>query len=139
MAYTTKTLLDGKRHLIVAFYGEATSTTGENAVIKVDRSGIVGPNGVDAPNYLAIEEITASVQGFEHVELMWEHGSGDEVIAFLSGESYYDFRDAVNTPATAPAAATDGDIKLTTNSAGVEGSAVDGDTYFIKLKIRKLD
>lgn len=139
MAYTTQTLLDGKRHMIVAMFGEATDTTGENAVIKVDRSALTGPDGVTIPTRLAIEEITASVQGFEHVELMWEHSGGDQPIAFLSGESFYDFKDAVLYPTAAPGAATDGDIKLTTNSAGLEGSAVDGDTYFIKLKIRKLD
>ena len=138
MAFTTKLMLDGKRHRVVVLYGKATTTTGENGVIKVDRSAITGPDGVGAPDYLAVEEITASVQGFESVQLFWEHSGGDEIIAELSGESYYDFvSNGALYPGTAPGAVTDGDIKLTTNSAGTDGAAVAGDSYFIMLKLRK--
>ena len=137
MAFTTKTLLDGKRHIIVALFGEATTTTGENGVVKIDRSALLGPDGINVPTYLAVEEVWGTVGGFDAVHLEWDEAGGDEPIAFLSGDSYHDWSDAPLMPSAAPGVATDGDIILTTISGGVEGSAVDGDTYYIKLKLRK--
>lgn len=138
MAYTTKTLLDGKRHLIIALFGEATDATGENAEIKVDRSAILGPDGVNPPTYLAIEEVWGTVGGFEAVHLEWTEAGGIEPIAFLSGDSYHDWSDAPLHPSSAPGVVGDGDIIVSTyDGTGGVGVAVAGDTYYIKLKIRK--
>jgi len=138
MAFDTQVILDGPKHHVIVLRGLATTTTGETGVIKVDRSGLTGPDGVNVPNELVIEEISSSIQGFESVQLYWEEAGGDEVIAQLSGDNFYDFRpDGGLHKPSASSAATDGDIKLSTYSVATEGAAIAGDTYFIKLTIRK--
>lgn len=128
---TSNVLFSGTRHYIVRFTNESDGT-GESAVIKVDRSSLTGLNG-STPSHLVVEEIEWSVSGFNYVTVFWEDDDGDEVVDVLTGDGYKDYSrvGGLQKP-TAPDAATDGDIKFTTDG-GADGSAYDI-TLVIKLK-----
>jgi hypothetical protein len=106
--------------------------TGESAVTKIDRSTLTGPNGVDAPTKLVIEELDWNVQGFTYVHLFWED-STDQTIDVLSGDSYRDYRHLgglVPDDFTAQGANPErGDIVLTT------AGTTSGNTYDITITI----
>jgi hypothetical protein len=107
--------------------------TGESAVTKIDRTTLTGPNLVDAPTKLVVEEIDYDVQGFTYVKLQWVDATNQE-IAMLAGQNYKDFSylggftpDDFTDQAANP---TRGDIVLTTVGA------VSGDTYDITITVR---
>lgn len=133
-AVDTEVLFNGTRKYKVRITN-ISDGTGETAVAKVDRSGLIGPNGV-APSKLVIEQIEYSVAGFEEVTLKWDDAT-DETIAVLSGDGYKDYREAGGlVPDASPSALGDatGDILLTTNAGGTAEAA--GDNYDITLHLR---
>ena len=59
-----------------------SDSTGESAVVKVDKSTLTGPlKGVE-PGSLVLEEAEGSVQGFASVRLDWDHDTNDELATF---------------------------------------------------------
>lgn len=104
--------------------------TGESAVVKLDISTLVGPDGVNAPTKVAIEQLEWSIQGFTSVRLFWDHTTDDE-IAVLSGQGFKDYRDFGGLLDPASAGGT-GDIVLTT-AGNTAGSTYDI-TLVVKLK-----
>jgi hypothetical protein len=120
------------------FYGihltNISDATGEADVIKVDRSALIGPENA-VPTKLGIASCRWNIQGFTKVTLYWEDADGDVTAMVLAGSGYDDFESqgggylftsAVN------AAATDGDIKLSTTGT------TSGNSYDITLLIRKI-
>lgn len=103
--------------------------TGESAVIKVDKSTLVGPQLAE-PSSLALEWIRWSIQGFSSVRLFWDHTTDDEMMVLAAGNGYEDFRPSgrLQDPATA---GDTGDVLLTT------AGAVSGATYDITAAFRK--
>lgn len=105
--------------------------TGESAVIKVDRSTLIGPLGV-APTSLVVEEIQWSIQGFTSVRLYWDHTSDSTIAMLGTGNGYVSFKDFSGlVDPTSNASASDGDVLLTT------AGAVSGATYTVTLVLRQ--
>ena len=103
--------------------------TGESGVVKVDKSTLIGPNGLE-PTKLVVERIEYDISGMT-VRLYWDHTADDE-IAVISGAGYLDWREVGGLVDPASAGAT-GDILLTTNAHTL------GDTYNITLWLRLKD
>ena len=103
--------------------------TGESAVVKVDKSGLVDINGLE-PLALDLIGIEWDVGGM-NVTILWDHTTPDRAIV-LTGQGEWDqSRDgAIRDPRTAGGT---GDILLTT------GAHTSGDAYMIllRLKMRK--
>lgn len=124
----TLTVFRGTRRQAYRFTN-VSDGTGESAVIKVDISTLVGPDGT-APTAVAVEEILWNMQGFTSVRLFWDHTTDDE-IAVLSGNGYKNLvkvgglMDPRSTGGT-------GDVLLTT--AGAVSGAVYDITLVLKLK-----
>ena len=104
--------------------------TGESAVIKIDKSTLIGPDGTE-PSKLVVEEIVWNIQGFTSVRLFWDHTTDDE-IDMLSGGGSRDYT-AVGGLRDPGSAGGDGDILLTT------AGAVSGATYDISIVLRLKD
>lgn len=125
-----KTMFSGNNILQVNITGAFDTADATNYIV-INRSTLTGPSGV-LPSSLKIEEITWTVSaGFEAVTLSWDFAT-DEVIEYLSGQGYMDFRPSGGkAPSGTPANATEGDILLTTT-----GGAATADTFSIYLNIR---
>ncbi len=125
-AVTTRVILDAYPHYVVQFTN-ASDGTGESAVKKIDKSTLAGALGVE-PLAVDIEAIQFSVEGFNYITLLWDHGT-DDTVAVLSGSNFFDYRgDGLNKDPT-PRDST-GDILLTTDGA------FDGASYNIILHCR---
>jgi len=103
--------------------------TGESAVVKVDKSALIGPNG-SAPGKIVVEKIEYSCSGMQ-VRLHWDATTDDE-IATLDGAGFFDWTEAGGLVDPASTGST-GDILLTTNAATA------GDAYTITLYLRLKD
>ena len=103
--------------------------TGESAVVKVDKSGLVDIDGLE-PVALDLIGVEWDVGGM-NVTILWDHTTPDRAIV-LTGQGEWDqSRDgAIRDPRTAGGT---GDILLTT------GAHTSGDAYMIllRLKMRK--
>lgn len=132
MAAVVKVLFGGSRKRVLNITG-VFSVSDETDTIVVDRSALTGPDG-GTPTYVVIEELTWAVgAGFDSVMLEFDDGT-DEVIEYLQGQGYMDYRPfGGKQMGTAPGAANEGDILLTTSG----GAA--GDTYSILAVLRLKD
>ncbi|MBX3504413.1 MAG: hypothetical protein KF895_02965 [Parvibaculum sp.] len=101
--------------------------TGESGVTKVDISTLKTPKGETA-TWSVIDRIVGHVSGFNHVRLVWDHNTDDE-IAVLSGSFDLDF-DVEGGLRDPRSAGGTGDILLTTNGA------VNGASYDITIYLR---
>lgn len=127
----TKVMFQGNNLYQVNITGVFDTADATNYVV-IDRSTLIGPDGVNIADKLRVDEITWSVSaGFEAVTLSWDFGT-DEIIEHLSGQGYMDFRPSGGkVPAGTPATVTEGDILLTTL-----GGATAADTFSIYLNLR---
>lgn len=123
---TVKTLVSGSRKLIINVTG-LFSVADETDVVIINRSDLVGPDGV-LPGKIRIDEITWAVAPtFNYVLLEWDDGT-DEVVEYLSGAGYMDYRPyGGKQPAADPGTATEGDLLLSTDGGGA------GDTYSLLI------
>lgn len=88
----TKTVFSGKNRLAVKATGLYATSDETNKVI-VDISALIGPDGVNAPTGLRINEITYDVNGFDYVLLEFDQTTpGDDPIGYFSGQGYIDYR-----------------------------------------------
>jgi hypothetical protein len=124
---TVKTLISGNNKLVINVT-HTWVTADETNVIIIDRSGLVGPDRVNIPGKIRIDEITWSVSpGLDTVKLSWDF-STDEVIENIQGAGYMDYRPyGGKNPSGTPATATEGDVLLST-----VGGAV-GDSYSLLI------
>jgi len=128
----TQTIFSGARKKVYMF-SNISDGTGESAVVKIDRSGLTGQNGV-APTYLVIEELQWSIQGFTSVRLYWDDGTDDEIIMLAPGNGVATWVAVGGLKAPqVPGDATEGDIQLTT------AGALSGATYSITMVVRLKD
>jgi hypothetical protein len=117
------------RRRYVARFTNLSDGTGESAVIKVDKSTLVGPDGTE-PSKLVVEKIEYNCDGMS-VSVAWDHTTDDE-IAILAGYGCFDWTEAgglVDPGSTGGV----GDIVFTTN-----GHAA-GDSYNVTLFLRLKD
>ena len=132
MAYSVdkNTLVDGPRHVIVRCNAVSDGTLTAGQDILIDKSGLVGPNPGIEPTKLVLEEVWYSIQGYEAINLWWDHGASDTIIATLSGDGYQDFRSYGGI--SDDGSTGTGDV-IWTNV----GTDTSGDTFSITLKMRK--
>ena len=126
MAATIKTMVSGTRKHVVNITG-VYSAADETDTIVVNRSSLTGAHNT-LPEYIRVDEITWAVgSGFDYVLLEWDD-SADEVIEYLQGQGYMDYRPyGGKVMSAAPTTDTEGDILLSTSG----GAA--GDNYSILL------
>ena len=124
---TVKTMVSGNRKLVINITG-IFSVSDESNVVVIDRSTLTGPDGVNIPGRIRVDEITyTSGVGFDYVLLEFDDAT-DEVIEYLHGPGYFDYRPYGGKSMTGdPTTDTEGDILLSTSG----GAA--GDTYSILL------
>jgi len=124
---TVKTMVSGNRKLIVNITG-TFSVSDESNVVVINRSDLTGPDGVNIPGRIRVDEITWAVGvGFDYVLLDWDDAT-DEVIEYLQGQGYMDYRPyGGKSMAGDPTTDTEGDIQLSTLGGAT------GDTYSILL------
>lgn len=131
-AVDTHVLFKGNRKYTVRLTN-ISDGTGEATVKKVDRSTLIGPDKVNAPAKLVLEEASWNVQGFTSVRLLWDDTT-DELMSAFAGVGYNDYRPwgglVPSTDASADVTADKGDILLTTAGAAA------GATYDILLVFR---
>ncbi len=127
MAAVIKVLISGRNKYIVNITN-TWSVADETDTVVVDRSALDGPDGVNIPSKIRVDEITwACSPALDTVRLEWDFAT-DEVIENLQGAGYIDYRPyGGKVPSGTPATATEGDIVLTT----LGGAA--NDSYSILL------
>jgi hypothetical protein len=103
--------------------------TGETDVVKVDVSTLTGPDGVNAPDTVSIDEITWDTSGMSYVLLEWDATANDEAIV-LQGSNATDFRFAGGLRNPKSTGYT-GDLLLSTVGAAAAG------TYNIVIVLKK--
>lgn len=111
---TIKVLISGRNKYIVNIT-HTWVTADETDVVVVDRSTLIGPDGVNPPAKIRVDEITWSCSpALDTVRLEWDFAT-DEVIENLHGAGYLDYRPyGGKNPSGTPASATEGDIILST-------------------------
>lgn len=107
--------------------------TGENGVVKIDKSALVGMNGAE-PSSLVVERISASVQGFTSVKLIRDRSTPDVVAVLGTGFSYFNWKGEGGN--VDEGTGNTGDLQVITNN-GAAGTS--GDTYTIKIDCRLKD
>ena len=125
---TTNVVFNGNRKYTVQL-SNISDGTGESDVVKVDISTLIGPDKVNAPTAVAIEQVQWSIQGFTSVRVEWDHTTDDEALTLGAGNGYLDFRPSGGSRDPRSAGGT-GDILFTT------AGAVSGATYDITLFLR---
>jgi hypothetical protein len=118
--------LSGKRIYKIRLLNTSDGT-GEALVVKVDKSTLTNPAGVE-PTRLNVREIQWSINGFTSVRLFWDHATDDELANLATGNGYRDYTDGGVLADPASAGGT-GDILLST------AGAVSGATYDIYLTL----
>lgn len=127
---TVKTMVSGSRKLVVnvtgTFAGDGSADITDEVII--NRSDLTGPDGVNIPGRIRIDEITWAVGiGYDYALLSWDDAT-DETIEILQGQGYMDYRPFGGKSMSGdPTTATEGDVQLTTSG----GAA--GDSYSILL------
>lgn len=127
-AVDTLALISGQNRRIIRI-NNVSDGTGESAVIKLDKSAFVGPDGVSEPGKLVLEEVQWSIQGFSSVRLFWDHTTDDEICVLGTGNGYFNYKSIGGLVDPASSGQT-GDLLLTT------AGAISGATYDITLVIR---
>jgi len=127
-AVNTQVVFRGTKRFIVTLTS-VSDGTGETAVVKVDKSTLIGPDGTE-PSRIVVEKIEYAMDGMA-CRLYWDHDADDE-IAMLSGAGYFDWTEGGGLCDPASAGGT-GDIILTTFSHAL------GDSYTITLFLRLKD
>lgn len=127
-AVDTLVVHKGKRRQTYRFTN-ASDGTGESAVVKVDKSTLVGQNGLE-PSKLVVEKIQFSTDGMS-VRLFWDHTTDDEICT-LAGHGTRDWTSVGGLIDPASTGGT-GDILFTTVGH------TSGDSYDITLHLRLKD
>jgi len=121
-----KVMVSGSRKYVInvtgSFAGDGSANITDEVVI--DRSTLIGPDGVNIPGRIRIDEISWAIGvGYDSALLSWDDAA-DESIEFMQGQGYMDYRPYGGKSMAGDATTdTEGDIQLTTSG----GAA--GDTY----------
>ncbi len=101
--------------------------TGEAAVVKVDKSGLIAPDGAE-PSALTLLSANWVVTGFTRVSLVWDHTTDVDILNMVGvGVADLEKLTGMKDPGTGGA----GDVLLTTVGN------IAGDTYSIVLVFKK--
>lgn len=126
-AVSTDYIVKGNNIILMRIVG-VSDGTGESDVVKLDVSALTGPDGVNPPSKIKIEEIQYDVQGWDAIQLEWD-GTTDTPAMVLSGQGvklWLPGEGVVSDNADGT-----GDLLLTT-----VGTATANYTYDITLRLR---
>ncbi len=86
-----KTILSGNNKLVISITGKYPGGD-ENSII-VDSSSLIGPDGINPPTKICIDELTWTVgAAYEYIELEWRGGIGSSgAIGSFHGQGYIDY------------------------------------------------
>lgn len=121
-------VLESTPRRYVARFTNVSDATGESAVVKIDKSGLVDFAGRE-PHRLIIDYIKWSIQGFTSVRGLFDHDTDDEAFVLGTGTGERSFwgegglRDPLSSGGT-------GDLLFTT------AGATSGNTYDIVVNCR---
>jgi hypothetical protein len=105
--------------------------TAETAAVKIDKSGLIGPDGTE-PSKLTIMSIRWAIQGYTYVKVLWDHTT-DITALLLTGEGSIDFTDMHINGLQDTGSGETGDLCITT--IGTTATS----TYDITIVVRKED
>jgi len=135
-AVTTNVIHSSKFHRIIKITN-ISDGTGEAAVIKINKSDLVGDNGLE-PTTISIETLRWDIDGFTDVRLFWDHTVND-LAQIMHNDGYEDYRyynqlegisgGVIGLDDPASSGGT-GDLLLTT------AGNITGDTYDITIGVR---
>ena len=125
-----QTLHDGARNLIVRLSNRSDGTGEPTAVQKIDISTLSGPDGIRAPDFLAIKSIEYDVQGFNRVDILADATTDQLYAALGEGQGYIE-RQSDQLPNDTGAAGFTGDLMLLTKGTATNAS------YEIELHLIK--
>ncbi len=124
----TDVLFNGSRRYSVRLTNISDST-GESAVIKVDKSTLTNGNGTE-PGKLSLVYAEWSISGFTSVKLYFDHTTDDEALILAPGNGKRDFSSEGGFADPGSTGGT-GDVLLTTAGAT---TAATYDIYLVFLK-----
>lgn len=127
---TVKVLHNGARKYAINVTGDFAgdgSADLTNSII-INRSDLTGPDGVNIPGRIRIDEITwSNGVGYDWIKLSWDDAT-DEVIEYFHGPGYMDYRPYGGKSMTGdPTTDTEGDVLMSTSG----GAA--GDSYSLLI------
>jgi len=110
-AVTTNVQVNGARNYQATFTN-ISDGTGENGVIKIDKSTLTNWEGVE-PAELSLLQAQWSINGFSSVRVLFDHTVDDVCIILGQGQGFQDFSQTspINDPGSAGGT---GDILFTT-------------------------
>lgn len=121
---TVKVMVSGTRKYVISVT-HTWVTADEAGVVIIDRSALVGPDGINIPGRIRVDEITWAVSpGLESVTLEFDDAT-DEVIGNYQGQGYQDYRPYGGLSMTGdPTTDTEGDVLLS-EKGGAAGEYYD--------------
>ena len=125
----TSNVIFASRNKRVVHFTNISDGTGESDVVKVDISGLFGPDGT-VPTSLTIEKVEYVVDGMQ-LRIEWD-ATADDVALVLTGSGFFDFTEAGGLRDPKSTGST-GDILFTTNGHNA------GDAYTVTLWLRLED
>lgn len=127
-AVTTNVMVNGARNYVATFTN-ISDGTGENAVIKIDKSTLTNWDRVE-PARLQLLQAQWSINGFSSVRVLFDNTVDNVGVILATGQGIQDFSETspINDPGSAGGT---GDVLFTTAGAFV------GATYSITLHFRK--
>ena len=105
---------------------EGTAATDATATTLVDKSDWIGPASGAVPGRIRVDKVEWNVNGFNYVQLEWNHTTPDVILKLGPGSGEIDYRSEGGYVDPNSAGGT-GDVDYLTDGAA------DGDTAIIKL------
>lgn len=127
MAAVAKVIFQGNNIYHINVTGTFSASDESDTVI-IDKSGLTGPDGVNEPGAIRIDEISYALDKYDFILLEWDYTAGDQVIEILTNEGIFDYRESGGKNPVVGAGT--GDVVLT-SSGGAAGGA-----YSILMKCR---
>lgn len=129
-AVTNRTLFNGSRDIVI-HVTNLSDGTGESGVVKIDKSTLVGPNGLE-PSKLSVLSIRGEVAGME-VKLSFDRTSDVTIAQLAQGSIDLNFEGLHGGGLVDNGTGDTGDVLLTT------AGHTTGDSYDLIIRCRKKD
>jgi len=113
---------------VVRQFTNISDGTGETDVVKLDISGLTGPDGTSAPSKIKILEVEWAIQGFNYIKLSYDRDTDVTACVLPAGAGYKNFSRVGGIPDTGSGGT--GDLLLTTNGGAANS------TYDITVRIQ---
>lgn len=125
---TSTTLFEGNNKIILQYSVEYSDTADESDIAILDISGMTGPDGVNVPDKLKIEEVAWMVPDAAKATLEWDYGT-DKLAIHMQGTDEVSY--VHSGPLYVSGSGGTGDILLSYESMGTD------DTLTVLIKAKK--